>query len=203
MELTDIRFPKVVVLASRNVHKIREMSEVLNPLGLTLKSSLDYPDLADVEETSDTLEGNAYLKAFATFKHTGLPSLSDDTGLEVEALDGRPGVKSARYAGENASYSDNLQKLLTELEGVQNRSARFRTSLALVMEEGAFIFQGICDGIIREVPAGSAGFGYDPVFVPAGYQLTFAEMSEREKNSISHRGKAVDEFIRFLKNFKK
>lgn len=203
MELTEIRFPKEIVLASRNIHKIKEMGDVLEPLGLTLKSSLDFPELDDVDETSDTLEGNAFLKAMATYRHTGIPSLADDTGLEVEALGGLPGVRSARYAGEGASYLDNLNKLLAQMEGQSNRSARFRTTLALVMEEGTFIFQGECSGKILTAPKGKRGFGYDPVFVPDWHSATFAEMTDEEKNRISHRGKAVEEFIRFLKNFKK
>ena len=129
-----------------------------------------------------------------------MPSLADDTGLEVEALDGSPGVYSARYAGEQATYEQNTQKLLAELEGVANRSAQFRTVVAFIDQSGnEHFFEGICEGKILEQPKGDKGFGYDPVFQPIGYEKSFAELSSEEKNRISHRGLAIQKFIEYLK----
>lgn len=192
---------KTVVLASRNPHKIAELRQVLGPLGLELKSIGDFPKLGEVEEDRPTLEGNAIKKARYVYEETGLPALADDTGLEVEALDGRPGVRSARYAGEDASDRDNLQKLLEELAGVkeEDRGARFRTVAAFVSREGTHTFEGICRGEILKEARGEGGFGYDPVFRPEGYRKTFAELDGEVKNRISHRGRAIDAFLKWLK----
>lgn len=189
-----------IVLASRNQHKIEELRAVLKELGIELKSALDFPQLKEVEEDKSTLEGNALKKARYVYEETGLPALADDTGLEVDALDGRPGVYSARYAGENATYQDNVDKLLEELDDVpaKNRGARFRTVVAFVTDTGAYTFEGICPGTILTGPRGDKGFGYDPVFRPEGYDLTFAELDQEEKNRISHRGRAIAKFITFL-----
>jgi XTP/dITP diphosphohydrolase len=195
--------PQKIVLASRNSNKIEELHAILSEVGIQLRSSLDYPQLKEVEESADSLEGNAYLKALYTFETTGLPSLADDTGLEVEAINGRPGVKSARYAGENASYQSNMYKLLEELEPHENRKAQFRTSLVYISDEGSFVFHGVSEGLILREPRGDKGFGYDPVFLPDGKDKTFAELSQAEKNKISHRARAVEKFIRFLKGMKK
>ncbi|WP_441001048.1 RdgB/HAM1 family non-canonical purine NTP pyrophosphatase [Fodinibius sp. SL11] len=191
-----------IVLASRNKHKIEELRETLSPLGIELKSTYDFPALEEVEEDADTLEGNALKKARYVHKKTGLPALSDDTGLEVDALNGRPGVYSARYAGENATYQDNVDKLLDELNDVpmERRGAQFRTVAALVTEEEFHTFEGICRGTIITKEQGSGGFGYDPVFVPASYKKTFAELDPEIKNKISHRGKAVQKFYEWLKD---
>ena len=190
----------MIFIASGNPHKIEELKQILNPRGIKLKSTLDYPDAEEVVEDKPDLEGNALKKVRYWHEITGLPSLSDDTGLEVEALDGSPGVYSARYAGEQATYEQNTQKLLSELEGNENRSARFRTVVAFIDDKGEeHLFEGICEGKILEQPKGDKGFGYDPVFQPIGYEKSFAELSGEEKNRISHRGIAIQKFLRYLK----
>ncbi len=189
-----------IVLASRNKDKIKELRETLAPLGIELKSTYDFPELEEVVEDQPTLEGNALKKARYVFEKTGLPALSDDTGLEVDALDGRPGVYSARYAGESASYRDNLNKLLEELKGIKpkDRGAQFRTVAAFVTPDGAYTFEGICRGEILTKEHGDKGFGYDPVFRPVEYAQTFAELDAETKNEISHRGKAIEKLKQFL-----
>lgn len=189
-----------LVLASRNKHKIAEMQEILKGLGIEVLSALDFPQLEDVDEDQPTLEGNALKKARYVHEQTGLPALSDDTGLEVEALDGAPGVYSARYAGQNVTYQDNVTKLLKELSGVSKRSAQFRTVVALTDGDQEYAFEGICKGKVLTEQRGDKGFGYDPVFQPEGYELTFAELDTSVKNEISHRGRAVQKFIEFLKS---
>jgi len=189
-----------LVLASRNEHKIKELRETLSGLDIKLYSTLDFPQLEEVEEDRPTLKGNALKKAQYVYGKTQLTALSDDTGLEVDALDGRPGVYSARYAGEKATSRENLNKLLAELSGVdlKDRKAQFRTVVALVSDEGTHTFEGVCRGLILKEPRGERGFGYDPVFQPEGYKQTFAEMEETEKNKISHRGRAVEKFYNWL-----
>lgn len=184
-------------LASGNPDKISEFRQILLPLEIELSSTLDMENREEVDEDQPTLEGNALKKARFWREKTGLPALADDTGLEVDALGGAPGVYSARYAGENVTYGDNVRKLLEELRGSENRNARFRTVIALAGEE-ELLFEGVCEGVILATPRGDGGFGYDPVFMPKGEELTFAEMSSSEKNAISHRGRALQEFIRFL-----
>lgn len=191
-----------IVLASRNPHKIEELKETLSDLGIDLKSALDFPELEEVEEDKLTLEGNAIKKARYVNEKTGFPSLADDTGLEVDALDGRPGVFSSRYAGEDASYEENLEKLLEEMVEVKktDRLAQFRTIVAFIDDGGnEHTFEGICRGTILTASRGSKGFGYDPVFQPEGYEQTFAELDSQEKNSISHRGRAIQKFHEWLK----
>jgi len=190
-----------IVLASRNKHKIEELRQTLAPLNIDLKSTYDFPQLEEVIEDKTTLEGNALKKARYVFEETSLPSLSDDTGLEVEALDGRPGVYSARYAGEAATYQENVDKLLDELAGVEpeHRKAQFRTVVAFVAEGGVHTFEGVCRGQILDEERGDKGFGYDPVFLPEGFEKTFAELSAEIKNDISHRGKAIEKFYDWLK----
>lgn len=202
-ESSDFEMPETIVLASSNPHKVEELRATLAPLNIELKSSADFPGLDEVVEDAPTLQGNALKKAEYLFEMTGLPSLADDTGLEVDALDGAPGVYSARYAGEKATYEDNVQKLLREMKGQKDRKARFRTALVFMNPSGSFIFNGICDGSIRREESGSGGFGYDPVFEPAGYAETFAELDQDEKNAISHRGRAVQQFIAFLQSIPK
>lgn len=178
-----------LVVASKNEDKLLEIEAVLLGLGLVVEivAGLDWPD---VEETEPTLKGNALLKARAVAAATGLPSLADDTGLEVVALDGGPGVRSARYAGERASYEDNVRVLLKHLAGEPERSARFRTVMALVMPgEGEIVAEGVLEGRIIDEPRGDSGFGYDPVFELDG--RTLAELGAEEKNAVSHRGKAL------------
>ena len=199
-ESSDFEMPETIVLASSNPHKVEELRATLAPLNIELKSSADFPGLDELVEDAPTLQGNALKKAEYLYKMTGLPSLADDTGLEVDALDGAPGVYSARYAGEKATYEDNVQKLLREMKGQKDRKARFRTAIVFMNPSGSFIFNGICDGSIRREESGSGGFGYDPVFEPAGYAETFAELDQDEKNAISHRGRAVQQFIAFLQS---
>ncbi len=189
-----------LVLATRNTNKIEEMKSLVSGLGIEVYSALDFSELEDVDEDQPTLDGNALKKARYVYSVTGLPSLSDDTGLEVSALNGAPGVYSARYAGENASYQDNVDKLLVEMKGKPERAAQFRTVLALVTDGQEHTFEGICKGEIISEEKGTAGFGYDPVFQPEGYQTTFAEFDASEKNKISHRGRAVQKFVEFLKS---
>ena len=180
------------VLATANPHKAEEMRAVLSPLGVDL---LDRPeDVAEVNENGATLEENALLKARALVETTGWPAIADDTGLFVDALDGRPGVRSARYAGEAASYDDNVTKLLNELVGVAvPRTARFITVIAVAFPDGtAFCVEGELDGVITHARAGDQGFGYDPVFVPHDADgRTLAQLSPPEKNDLSHRGRAL------------
>ena len=176
------------VIATANPDKVAEIAAILVGFEL-LPRPLDVPD---VEETEDTLEGNALLKAHALLRATGEAAISDDTGLEVVALGGRPGVYSARFAGEGATYADNVALLLAEMGGVDDRRARFRTVAACVFPDGReVIVEGSVDGTIASVASGNSGFGYDPVFVPGeGDGRTFAEMSTEEKNAVSHRGRA-------------
>lgn len=193
---------KSLVLASRNKNKIEELQQLLAPLGISLKSALDFPELQEVDEDKPTLEGNALKKARYVAQVTGLPALSDDTGLEVDVLNGEPGVFSARYAGENASYSDNVTKLLAALDGIDKakRKAQFRTVVALVdpITSKEHCFEGKCEGQILTARKGDKGFGYDPIFLPNGFDESFAEMSAELKNRISHRGRAIAAFVEFL-----
>lgn len=186
------------VLASANQNKIAEMRTILAPLRIELVAAIDFPELEEVIEDQPTLQGNALKKAVYTARQTGLPAIADDTGLEVEALNGAPGVYSARYAGLLASYDDNVQKLLSELQDKRDRAARFRTVIALVIGNEEHVFEGVCEGEITKARQGTKGFGYDPVFRPAGYEKTFAELESYEKNKISHRGRAMRELMRFL-----
>ena len=178
-----------IVVASKNPDKIAEVEEVLAGLGLVreIVRGLDWPD---VDETEPTLVGNALLKAHAVRTATGLTAVADDTGLEVDALGGEPGVHTARYAGPDATYSDNVTKLLKEMEGVKRRTARFKTAVALVDESGrALTVEGVVEGEITNERRGDGGFGYDPVFSVGG--RTFAEMGSEEKHRISHRALAL------------
>lgn len=190
--------PKKLFLASANPHKIEELEKMLKPLGIQLQSTLEFKEVPDVVEDQPDLQGNALKKARFWFEHTGLPSISDDTGLEVDALNGAPGVYSARYAGENVTYQDNVKKLLKELDGETNREAQFRTVIAYVTKDGEHFFEGVCKGEIISEQKGDKGFGYDPVFQPTGYNQTFAELDAEEKNKISHRGRALEKFLEFL-----
>ncbi len=187
-----------LVLASRNKDKIEEMKVLVSGLGIEVLSALDFHDLEDVEEDQPTLEGNALKKARYVFSKTGIPSLSDDTGLEVEALGGAPGVYTARYAGEDATYQDNVDKLIREMGVKENRKAHFRTVVALVDGNEELTFEGVCSGNILNEEKGSEGFGYDPVFQPEGFDESFAEMDSSIKNEISHRGRAIQKFVQFL-----
>jgi XTP/dITP diphosphohydrolase len=180
--------PRLVV-ASKNPDKIMEIEEVLDETGLAgeIVRGLDWPE---VEETGETLEENALLKARAVVEVVGLPAVADDTGLEVTALGGRPGVRTARYAGEDATYADNVDLLLREMEGVEDRRAWFRTAVALVLPDNTeFVADGALEGVIATSARGSGGFGYDPVFEVEG--ITLSEMGMAEKNKLSHRARAL------------
>jgi XTP/dITP diphosphohydrolase len=176
------------VLASANKDKAAEIAEILSDFELLPRPD----DVPDVEETDDTLVGNARLKAWALVNATGLPAIADDTGLEVDALHGAPGVYSARYAGENATYADNVQKLWEAMIGAATRTARFRTVALAAFPDGAEVIgHGVVEGVIADDPRGEAGFGYDPLFIPStGDGRTFAEMTRAEKEHVSHRGRA-------------
>ncbi|TAN37262.1 MAG: XTP/dITP diphosphatase [Verrucomicrobia bacterium] len=182
-----------LIVATRNKHKLEEIHTILKGLNVELHSALDFPEIPDVVEDGDTFEANAIKKAVTLARATGCWALADDSGLEVDALGGAPGVYSARYAGEPVSYPANNEKLLRELAGQKNRRARFRCVMALSDPQGhAETVEGCCEGHIIEELRGTAGFGYDPLFVPDGFKQTFAEMPADQKNGISHRGRALD-----------
>ncbi|MBQ2853708.1 MAG: non-canonical purine NTP diphosphatase [Bacteroidales bacterium] len=188
---------KDLVFATHNAHKLEEIRAILkeyNILGLN-----DINCHTDIIEDASTLEGNAIIKANFVTNNYNINCFADDTGLEVEALDGAPGVYSARYAGENCSYQDNVIKLLDALKDIENRKARFRTVIALNLDGRQYTFEGIVNGIITKEQHGEKGFGYDPIFLPDGYDMTFAEMPLEIKNKISHRGIATQKLIEFLK----
>ncbi|OZC03886.1 RdgB/HAM1 family non-canonical purine NTP pyrophosphatase [Rubricoccus marinus] len=188
-----------LVLATRNPGKVAELDARLSGLGIDLVSASGVEGAPEVDEDRDTLRGNAEKKARALFEHTGEASLADDTGLEVDALGGAPGVHSARYAGPEADDAANRQKLLASLSGRTDRAARFRTVLAFADEAGVEFFDGVCEGTIAPEASGDGGFGYDSVFVPAdGDGRTFAQMDAAEKNGISHRGRALDAFTAWM-----
>lgn len=188
-----------LVFATNNLNKLAEVQEML-PNSIELLSLKDINCFEEIEETATTLEGNAQLKANYITRKFGLNCFADDTGLEVESLNGQPGVYSARYAGEPVNSEKNIQKLLFELKEKENRNAQFRTSICLNLNGKQFFFDGICKGKILTQKQGEKGFGYDPVFKPTGYEKSFAEMSSEEKNTISHRGLAIQKLIEFLKN---
>jgi XTP/dITP diphosphohydrolase len=187
-----------ILFATNNQHKLREIQEILgNEFHvLSLKDvNLD----VEIPETQETLEGNAAQKAWFIHEKTGMNCFADDTGLEIEVLEGRPGVYSARYAGEGCSFDDNVRKVLLEMTGLSNRKACFRCVICLVLNGKEYLFEGRVDGVITGEKHGEGGFGYDPVFLPVGQQQTFAEMPPYLKNGISHRGRAADRMFRFLK----
>jgi XTP/dITP diphosphohydrolase len=186
-----------LVFATNNKHKIREISDLLDSrfevIGLT-----EIGITEDIPEDADNLADNALFKARYVHERTGLNVFADDTGLEVDALGGAPGVYSARYAGTSKDPSDNIIKLLKELEGVEDRKARFRTVIALIYDNSEYLFEGKVEGGIIQMRRGTGGFGYDPVFIAEGYDQTFAEMPLSEKNKISHRAKAMKNLLAFL-----
>jgi len=187
--------------ASNNVHKLEEVSAILGP-GFKLMSLEDIGCKVELSETQDTLEGNASQKASYVWHHHHIPCFADDTGLEVAALGGAPGVYSARFAGPQGSSIDNIQLLLSRLSGVTNRVAQFRSVMALILPQGEWLFEGIVSGKILESSKGTQGFGYDPVFMPEGYTKTLAEMTMDEKNAISHRAVALRKLVQFLTTLK-
>lgn len=195
---------KRLVIATHNRDKAAEFLAMVGDLGVEVLTLDSFPSLGEIPETGETLEENSALKARAVFQATGLPSLADDTGLEVFYLAMAPGVYSSRYAGEGASYADNVAKLLQVMKGVapRRRGARFRCVLTFVAPGSApAVSEGICVGSILEDARGSAGFGYDPLFLPAGGKRTFAEMDAESKNSISHRGKALENMRPVLRRY--
>jgi XTP/dITP diphosphohydrolase len=186
-----------LIFASHNEHKTTEIRQLLPPeIQLLSLNDLNYHD--EIEESAATLEGNALLKATHVFTLFKLPCFADDSGLEVEALDNRPGVYSARYAGEPKNDDRNIAKLLDDLKGSTNRSARFRTVITLILPTKTLSFEGIIEGEITHEKKGSNGFGYDPVFQPIESSITFAQMSMEQKNTISHRALALEKMISFL-----
>ncbi len=190
-----------LVFATNNQYKFQEINKTLeNKITLLNLKDLDFHD--EIPETHETIEENAREKALYIYNRFHLNCFADDTGLEVDALNGRPGVYSARYAGESCSFEDNMKKILHEMTGISNRKAKFRTVIALVEEGNIRYFEGIIHGKILESPIGHEGFGYDPVFQPEGYNKTFAEMTLHEKNKISHRAIAINKLIDYLNNKK-
>lgn len=186
-----------LVFATNNAHKLAEVKAIIEPT-FTIISLSELGCTDDIPETADTLKGNALLKAKYIHEKFGLDCFADDTGLEVEALGGEPGVYSARYAGEGKDSTDNMRKVLTLMEGKTNRTACFRTVIALIQDEKTLFFEGVIEGHITEHPRGEGGFGYDPIFVPDGYLASFAQLSADEKNKISHRALAINKLIDYL-----
>ena len=195
---------KLLIMATNNEHKLKEVRQILDYKDILVKGLEEVGCYDDIPETADTLEGNALLKARYMYSHYGVDCFADDTGLEVEALDGQPGVFTARFGqmngyGNSHDADANMQCLLDKLKGKENRKARFRTVIALVCEGKEYIFEGIVEGEILTEKSGQEGFGYDPIFSPEGKGISFAEMSAEEKNQISHRGRAVEKLIAWLK----
>ena len=186
-----------MVFATNNAHKLEEVTAILGDK-IELLSMKDIHCHADIPETADTLEGNALLKARYIFENYNMDCFADDTGLEVEALNGAPGVYSARYAGDAHNSEANMRKLLQDMEGIENRKAQFRTVFALIINGKEHLFEGIVKGEITKHRCGSSGFGYDPVFIPEGYTQTYAEMGNTLKNKISHRALATNKLCNFL-----
>ena len=191
-----------LVFATNNKHKIREISDILDN-SFRIIGLADVNITGDIPEEADTLAENALFKARYVHEKTGMNVFADDTGLEVEALGGEPGVYSARYAGEGCSFDDNINMLLNRLEGIEDRKARFRTVIALILENTEYLFEGNVEGEILTERKGKGGFGYDPVFRASGYDQTFAEMPLSEKNMISHRAVATRKLLNFLEGTNK
>lgn len=185
-----------LILATHNDHKAKEFRDILPQYSVQTLADLGHDD--EIKETATSLEGNSFIKAENVFKRYGHVVISDDSGLEVDALNGAPGVYSARYAGDPRNDQRNTEKLLDELQGASNRKAQFRTVITLMNTENSFQFEGIVKGTIAKSPRGEAGFGYDPVFIPEGVQQTFAELAAYEKNKISHRANAIEKLLHFL-----
>ncbi len=186
-----------LIFSSNNKHKIMEVRQLLDSV-CQIRSLADIGCTIEIPETSETIEGNASQKSFFVYKNFGVNCFSDDTGLEIEALQGRPGVLSARFAGEQKSDSDNMKKVLDLMKGVSNRKAHFKTIISLVVDGVEKQFEGIVNGIILDAPSGGKGFGYDPIFLPDGGVHSFAEMTPEEKNKISHRAIAVKKLVNYL-----
>jgi XTP/dITP diphosphohydrolase len=188
-----------LVFASNNLNKLKEIALLL-PASIILKGLADIGCTDELPETQTTIEGNALQKAKYVSDKYKISCFADDTGLEIDALQGRPGVYSARYAGEQKSAEDNMNKILSEMKGLSIRKAHFKTVIALVWQKQELLFEGVVQGTITENKQGSKGFGYDPIFMPEGYTKTFAEMDLTEKNKISHRAIAVNKLVNYLKH---
>ena len=188
-----------LLFATNNSHKLREIREIIGD-SISILSLKDAGFEEEIPETSDTLEGNACQKARYVYERTGRDCFADDTGLFIEALDGRPGVYSARYAGEGCTFDDNIRKVLSEMGNTENRKASFRCVVCLILEGKEHLFEGRVDGIILKERKGTDGFGYDPVFQPNGQSQTFSQMPPYLKNGISHRGRVIGKMLRFLGN---
>lgn len=186
-----------LVFATHNVHKTSEVRAIVGPQWHII-NLYDLGCTVEIPETANSLVGNALQKAYYVVDHYHIDCFADDTGLEIDALDARPGVYSARYAGEHCSFEDNVRKVLEEMQGITNRKACFKTVIALIMNGHEYHFEGRVDGIITTEPHGGEGFGYDPIFLPDGYSQTFAEMPADLKNTISHRGRAMKQLMEFL-----
>lgn len=186
-----------LVFVSNNKNKVSEVSSIL-PERFEVVTLYEVAGHVDIEETADTLEGNAEIKADYIWDKFGISSFADDTGLEVESLNNQPGVRSARYAGESKKDEDNMNKLLDELSAGKSRKARFRTVVCFIHLSEKHFFEGVVEGRISESKKGANGFGYDPIFIPDGYDKTFAEMESNEKNSLSHRRRAIDSFVKYI-----
>lgn len=186
-----------LVFATNNPNKLYEIQSLV-PDGIEILSLKEINCNEELPETNPTLKGNALQKAKYVFDNYGFNCFADDTGLEIDAINGEPGVYSARYAGEDCKAEDNIKKVLEKLKGKTNRTSKFRTVIALIIDGKETLFEGECKGSITRNKSGVEGFGYDPIFTPKGFNLTFAEMNKDEKGAISHRGKAVKELVAFL-----
>ncbi|MBN4051992.1 RdgB/HAM1 family non-canonical purine NTP pyrophosphatase [Cytophagaceae bacterium AH-315-L13] len=190
-----------LVFATNNQHKLQEVREVLG-VDFKILSLKDIGCFEELPETHDSLEGNAKEKAEYVFDKHQIDCFADDTGLEIDALNGEPGVYSARFSGDNATFESNMDLVLEKMNKIEKRACKFRTIIHLISGSNNFIFEGEVEGMISDVKSGKAGFGYDPIFVPKGYDISFAEMTLEEKNKISHRGLAVKKLVTFLSRLK-
>ena len=196
-----MKIVKDIVIATHNPDKKKEIVIALNDLGVNILSLDNFPEIDEIEETGSTLLENSLIKARTVFAKTGMPAIADDTGLEVDALNGAPGIYSARYAGINVSYEENVRKLLSEMSSIEmeSRTARFRTVISYCSLNKELWTDGVIEGSITKNPIGGKGFGYDPVFRVLNARKTFAEMTKQEKNKISHRGVALNKMCKLLK----
>lgn len=186
-----------LIFATHNNNKVAEIKPLI-PASIKVKTLTEIGITEEIPETADTIEDNALLKVRFVYERLKCNCFADDTGLEVAAINGEPGVYSARYAGESKSANDNIEKLLGKLKGIENRAAKFKTVIAAILDGKEYVFEGIVEGEIAELKLGQNGFGYDPVFVPDGFMVSFAQMTLEEKNKISHRSRAVRKFTEFL-----
>ena len=193
---------KKIVIATSNKHKVSEISVKIQPFFDEILSLADFPEIGEIVEDGNTIEENSFIKSRASFDHTKIASVADDTILEVDALNGAPGLYTARYAGENATYEENMTKLLSKLDGIEDkfRTARFRTIISFVDGINDFYVEGTIEGKILNKRIGNKGFGYDPIFLSKEFNISLAEMDNSLKNRVSHRGIAIDKFIKKIKS---